>query len=132
MGEQCRQKCEQYDNCGAIEWFPSPFWCYIWSNAQTCEVLKYESTSTATIEKYMCVSEGCSYYIKLSMTTECDWNGVDSDGRTHLGGGGHSVEACQKQCTDNTNCKFSALSSDGYCHNFATCKRAGGGTWSVY
>jgi len=104
----------------------------------------WECQSLGLNTKLVCTDHKCQYggarceviglatWRTLGRTTECDWDGEDSEGRITLEGGGHSLEECTEKCRYvGKNCNFAALSPLGYCHLFRTCKKAGSNNWTV-
>jgi len=77
---------------------------------------------------------GGTEFVKVAgRNQECAWSGEDISGRSTPKGKGHSVSECLQACKALADCKYSAISESGYCHNFETCEGKGRLTiWTVY
>lgn len=88
---------------------------------EPCTTTPTTSITTSTILRVVCDSKNCY---------ECDWNGVDTDGKS---GDVYNykvpvVEAetkCKESCLSRSDCNFVAFHNNNngnrYCHRFKTC-----------
>jgi len=131
----CKLKCENMGIPGCCEWSEDHSLCQFIAFADfTVEdsgfIRQYVSPTSFDYNKIptrrasLCSVPNCVYEMALmNRGGSCDWNNLDSGGRTYIpgGGGDHTEEECTNWCLNEPACVYNALSPDGYCHGFRTC-----------
>jgi len=140
--EFCKLKCENMGIPGCCEWSEDHELCQFIAFAdftvedsgferQYASKYSFEYTKIPTRRASLCTVPNCEYEMALmeDRSGACNWDGLDSGGRTWIPGGGpnHSEEECSNWCLSEPGCVFNSLSDSGYCHGYRSCNHQPGG-----